>query len=151
MPQLKAYPTVKQSPWSCAASCVVSVSRFLGGPDRSESDWKVEIKTKENVTRPADIVKALRAHGFKATLSRGTSLPYISQAIAKGRPVIVRMQAYNGSHYVVLVGVDRANVTYMDPMQGEFKTIPKKEFMERWWDKVGRNVLRRLGITVWRE
>lgn len=151
MPQLHKFPSVVQTPWSCAAACVVGVDRFLGGPGLDEADWKWAIKTQENVTRPADIVKALRIHGFKATLSRGTSLPYISQAIEKGRPVIARMQAYNGSHYIVIVGVDRWNVRIMDPMHGEFKTISKKEFMEAWWDRVGRNVLRRLGITIWRE
>ena len=106
-------------------------------------------------TDPQPIADFLsRQPGLKAEYVRGARLEQLEQAVDRGEPAIVNIQAWQAvprakdlkawatdwidGHYVVLIGYDRGNFYFMDPStQGHYTYVPRGQLSDRWHDVVG--------------
>lgn len=48
------------------------------------------------------------------------------------------LRPFEDVHYLLLVGYDKENLTFVDVAQGREKTMPKDEFEGRWFGKLGK-------------
>lgn len=68
------------------------------------------------------------------------------------RPVICNITSKGGGHYIVVAGVSRGFVKYMDPTPGEIVSMRVDDFKASWLDiDRNANIFRRYGIAVWME
>jgi predicted double-glycine peptidase len=154
-PLLDVVPDVRQSTnYSCGAAALQAVLRYWR-IDVREGDLMAELGSDpERGTPPEAIARVARRFGLKAEIREGLGVDDLVEALRRGVPPIVDIQAWTLSdvespgfrwadvwedgHYVVLIGVDGANLVFEDPsLLGTRGFIPRAEFIERWHDYEG--------------
>jgi hypothetical protein len=148
-----ALPDVRQSTtYSCGASVLQAILLYYGIEEREDALMQAARTTEAFGTHPEDILRVAREHGLRAELREGLTLADLEAAAARRVPVVVALQAWTDSpgpdfdwsrawedgHYVIVVGLDEANVMVEDPsLLGCRGIIPRAEFLERWHDYEG--------------
>jgi predicted double-glycine peptidase len=144
-------PDVRQSTgYTCGASALQAVLAYWGTSEREDRLATRLHSTPEAGTHPLDILRVAREFGLTAELREGLDLSDLETALASGTSVIVDLQAWrertdspwtetwDDGHYMVLLGMDAANLYFEDPsLLGRRGFIPRSEFMDRWHDYEG--------------
>ena len=148
---LEGVPDVRQSTsYSCGAAALQAVLAYWGVSER-EDRLMARLRTSpEQGTSPDNIIRVAREYDLEAGLKEGLGLADLEAGLREGWTVIVDLQAWRESaaapwtetwddgHYVVLLGVDEANLYFEDPsLLGARGSIPKREFLDRWHDYEG--------------
>ena len=144
-------PDVRQSTgYTCGASALQAILAYWGTEEREDRLAARLKSTPEAGTHPLDIVRVAREFGLTADLRDGLDLSDLERALADGATVIVDLQAWrdradipwtetwDDGHYMVLLGMDAANLYFEDPsLLGARGVIPRAEFVDRWHDYEG--------------
>lgn len=151
LPGSAALPDVRQSTgYTCGAAALQAVLAYWGMPER-EDRLAARLRSSPDAgTRPLDIVRVARELGLEADLREGLALSDLEAALASGTTAIVDLQAWrdrddlpwtetwDDGHYMVLLGMDAANLYFEDPsLLGARGVIPRAEFVDRWHDYEG--------------
>ncbi len=150
-----AVPDVRQSTdYTCGASALQAVLAYWGIEEREDRLAARLRSTPEQGTHPEDIVRGARELGLTADLREGLGLADLERALAEGAAVIVDLQAWRDradipwtetwedGHYMVLLGLDAANLYFEDPsLLGARGVISRAEFVDRWHDYEGDSPL----------
>src|SRR5512138_204924 len=151
----EAVPDVRQSTgYTCGAAALQAVLSYWGTSEREDRLAARLHSTPEAGTHPLDILRVAREFGLTADLREGLELADLERALADGLSVIVDLQAWrersdvpwsetwDDGHYMVLLGMDAANLYFEDPsLLGARGVIPRAEFVERWHDYEGAEPL----------
>ncbi|HOW86826.1 MAG TPA: C39 family peptidase [Candidatus Aminicenantes bacterium] len=146
-----AVPDVRQSTgYSCGAAALQAVLACWGIEEREDRLAARLGTTPEQGTHPDAIVRGARELGLTAEMREGLELADLERALAEGASVIVDLQAWrdkpdapwaetwDDGHYMVLLGLDAANLYFEDPsLLGARGVIPRAEFIDRWHDYEG--------------
>ncbi len=152
LPHSASVPDVRQSTgYTCGAAALQAVLAYWGTPEREDRLAARLRSTAEAGTHPADIVRVAGEFGLTADLREGLTLADLEAALASGTTVIVDLQAWrvradapwtetwDDGHYMVLLGMDGANLYFEDPsLLGVRGLIPRSEFVDRWHDYEGQ-------------
>ncbi len=150
-----AVPDVRQSTgYTCGAAALQAILSYWGIDEREDRLAARLHSTPEAGTHPLDILRVAREFGLSADLREGLELADLERALAGGTSVIVDLQAWrdrsdrpwaetwDDGHYMVLLGMDAANLYFEDPsLLGARGAIPRAEFVERWHDYEGEEPL----------
>ena len=143
-----AVPDVRQAtPYTCSASALQAVLAYYGLETR-EAVLADELgATPENGAPPEAIVRVAVAHGLRATKRENMTVDDLGSEIARGRPVIVEIQAWSDpprtswaddwddGHYVIVIAVEGDRLVFEDPsVLGSRAVLSRREFEERWHD-----------------
>jgi uncharacterized protein len=151
---LEGIPDVRQSTsYSCGSAALQAVLQYYGVETREDHLMR-ELKTNPDAgTHPADIIRVAKQYGLTAALREGLKIEDLKAALDRGVPIIVAIQAWRDElksgvswagvwedgHYVIVLGLDAANVYVEDPsLLGCRGIIPRAEFQDRWHDYEGR-------------
>lgn len=145
----------QETDYSCGAAALLSVLRYWNVFSGKESDLYGPLGTDPRQgTEPPKLEQVARAMGLKAQLRKGMSVHDLREALARGETVIVDIQAWRegatanipweqdweDGHYVVLIGIDRANAYFEDPVLDDaYAYIDLNELPRRWHDYEDRN------------
>ena len=154
-PFFAAVPDVRQSTgYSCGAAALQAVLAYWGIEEREDRLAARLGTTPEAGTHPEAIVRGARELCLTAEIREGLELADLERALAEGTSVIVDLQAWRESpdapwtetwddgHYMVLLGLDAANLYFEDPsLLGARGVIPRAEFVDRWHDYEGEEPL----------
>lgn len=156
-------PLVRQpDTYSCGTASVLSVLGYYGIEFGYEDLSKALKASKSDGIDHRNIIKFFQDKGLEVELHKGMLLSDLQSFIDDEVPVIVVIQAWNGSlepvnyenewdsgHYAVVVGYDDDNIILMDPSTlGNYTYIPRDEFVKRWHDQDQDIKLRQAGIVV---
>lgn len=160
-PELRL-PDVRQTTdYTCSASALQAVLLYYG-----EEVGELELARELGAT-PADgappeaIVRVARAHGLTAELREQLRIDDLAQAVGRGIPVIVALQAWPNApvadyhkdwedgHYVVVIAVEREQLIFEDPtLLGSRGVLSRRDFLARWHDQDGRKRWLQAGIFL---
>ena len=103
--------------------------------------------TPEDGAPPEAIVRVAVAHGLRATKRENMTVDDLAAELARGRPVIVEIQAWSDTprtswaddwddgHYVIVIAVEGDRLVFEDPsVLGSRAVLSRREFEERWHD-----------------
>src|SRR5687768_9137959 len=119
---------------SCLPACVWSVLRFQG--------YEVEYPDVARACRlgqlgavPELAIQGLMEAGWDVEVLREFDVETVEEALAAERPLIVMLTVgsigiESFGHAVVLRGITEEAVSVMNPMIGEYETIPRHEFAD---------------------
>jgi predicted double-glycine peptidase len=148
---LEGVPDVRQSTgYTCGASALQAVLAYWGTEEREDRLAARLHSAPKAGTNPLEIVRVAREFGLTADLREGLELADLEAALASRTTVIVDLQAWrdrsdlpwaetwDDGHYMVLLGADRDNLYFEDPvLLGSRGMIPRSEFIDRWHDYEG--------------
>jgi predicted double-glycine peptidase len=148
---LAGIPDVRQSTgYTCGAAALQAVLAYWGTSEREDRLAARLRCTPEAGTHPLEIIRVAREFGLEAEIREGLELADLERALADGTTAIVDLQAWrergdvpwtetwDDGHYMVLLGMDAANLYFEDPsLLGTRGVIPRAEFVDRWHDYEG--------------
>lgn len=155
-------PDVQQTTdYTCGPSALQAVLAYFGA-DHREAELAAEMgATPKDGVPPEAIVRAARAHGLSAELRENLQIADLAQAVRRGIPVLVALQAWpdapiadysqawNDGHYVVVLSVERDRLIFEDPsLLGSRGVLSPRDFDRRWHDQDGPLRRQRLGILI---
>lgn len=143
MTALLPLPAVRQTAaHDCGAAVFRCVTRYWEGRGRRvKSDALYG-------THPDQLEPAFRAAGYSC-LSGELDVPALRAITKIGWPVCCLIQVDGVGHWVVVRGVYRGRVHFMDPADG-FRWLPSPEWERNWTDGDRRGtVFRQYGLAVW--
>jgi len=146
-----AVPDVRQSTgYTCGAAALQAILAYWGTEEREDRLAARLHSTPEAGTHPLEIIRVAREFGLTPDLREGLDLADLERALADGTTVIVDLQAWrdridlpwtetwDDGHYMVLLGMDAANLYFEDPsLLGARGVVPRAEFVDRWHDYEG--------------
>lgn len=126
-------PDVRQGEdYDCGAACIDAVRKFYSVRAKAE-----KLANPVQGMDPATVEAILRASGFDV-LSGTMTIRDLKHLTDNGRPVICPIDMYGG-HWVVVAGVARLKVTFMDSALPRDKPNPcvlsANAWAARWQDK----------------
>ena len=145
-----AVPDVRQAtPYTCGASALQAVLAYFGIEEREDALGAELGATPTDGVTPAAIVRAATARGLSARFATDTRVEDLEAALGRREPVILAIQAWGkgragggyaddwqDGHFVVLVGLDGAEVVVEDPsLLGSRGVMTRAELLERWHDE----------------
>jgi predicted double-glycine peptidase len=147
VPHLNRVPIVRQAtPYTCGAAVMQSILAYYG-EDWHEAALVTELKSDpEQGTDYRQMERFGREHGLAVAVNQHMTIADIRGGVAAGLPVVVAFQAWgekpdryeagwDDGHYAIVVGMDAANLYFMDPSTvGNYTFIPIREFEARWHD-----------------
>jgi predicted double-glycine peptidase len=153
-------PDVRQAtPYTCGAAALLSVLAYFGQEAREDTLAEALGTTPEDGAPPDAIVRVATAHGLAVRAKEGWSLAELADAMRRGRPVLVALQAWpdrgrasfaddwDDGHYVVVVAVERRVVVFEDPsILGGRGVLTHAAFLDRRHDRDGARSYVHLGI-----
>jgi len=157
---LLSVPDVRQTTdYTCSASALQAVLAYFG-EEAGEPELASELgATPHEGAPPEAIVRVARAHGLSAELRENLRIADLAQAVRRGVPVIVALQAWpdapirdyaqtwDDGHYVVVIAVERERLVFEDPsLLGSRGVLSHQEFERRWHDQDGS--VRRQGMGI---
>ena len=123
---------------TCVPACIRIVFHHLGFVF-SEAQICAACKTTALGTDQNEAAEGITLLGFKATMLKGAEFNVVAQSLRQGRPVIVFLSVndlpyggYAGLHAVVVNGVGKNEVSFVDPSRGEEIAIDLKTFLKAW-------------------
>jgi ABC-type bacteriocin/lantibiotic exporter with double-glycine peptidase domain len=152
--EAKVSPYQQKTQRTCSAACLRAVLLHHGLDVQEEVLCKL-IDIQHYGAELYQIVGAARALGFDAQQVEFKDLDEVRNHLKNDLPIICDVQSWTkagSGHYVVLTEEKDGKAEVMDPnTPGNWRSMPMKEFEDRWWD--GDNVfpgkkLRRPGILI---
>lgn len=155
-------PDVRQTTdYTCSASALQAVLAYYG-EETDEPELAAELgATPKDGAPPEAIVRVARAHGLSAELRENMRIADLADAVRRGIPVIVALQAWpatpiadyaqawDDGHYVVVLAVERDRLIFEDPsLLGSRGVLSPRDFDRRWHDQDGPLRRQRLGILI---
>jgi predicted double-glycine peptidase len=136
----------QQTDFSCGPAALLAILQYWGvDAGASEEDLYAELDTTpSDGTEMGKLADGAKARGLDAVLSASAcSLVDLESALRAGGTAVLNIQAHGDDyddradgHYVVLVGMDEANVYAMDPSQG-YGYLSREALLDRWKDVAG--------------
>lgn len=142
---------VQKSGFSCGAACLRNALQILGRiVDENEVRRRART-TPQDGTSETDLIRAMRAYGYRAREGRFTdrradadaAWDWLLSELDAGRPVILNVD--NLSHWVLAVGRLGDKVAISDPQRvgrivpgRVLKLYGRRTLMKRWWCNAGR-------------
>lgn len=143
---MKLVVCAPEHPHTRAVACLRMVAQHYGIP-KSEAELAVSCGTTANGTTPAGPVRAAGQIGLSATIAYG-DLSVLQAAVDLQRPAIVflgllasKSPSQLSIHAVVVTGIDRQNVTFVDPADGLEHVCDRASFLAGWQRASGISVL----------
>jgi predicted double-glycine peptidase len=142
------FPSGRQTfEFDCGAKALQLVMAYYG-VDIREGDLILKLRTDQQGTRPADMVRVAESYGFTASVQLDCSLTRLKQYIDYRTPVIVVLQAWSDhymsyadwrntnehGHYAVAIGYDEHIVLFEDPAAVSHTWLTIRDFLNRWHD-----------------
>lgn len=125
-------PFIPQSELLCGGAAATMVLRYWGATGVFPRDFQSLVRPEEGGIRTGDLVREVRRRGWRALPFRGDERE-LRGHISGGRPVIALIEVGPGRyHFVVVVSWTDDAVTYHDPADAPFRTVPPREFREAW-------------------
>jgi predicted double-glycine peptidase len=144
-------PDGDQHKSDCGPACVAMLLEYAGvRVDINTLAREAGMSTTKRYTLPADLIRAANLHGLKIERRTDCTIDMLRSAIALHCPPIVLIhygslgtlrqdRAWNGGHWVVVVGVSDDTIYVHDPdWQGEQRScgqnlaIPRAIFEDAW-------------------
>jgi ABC-type bacteriocin/lantibiotic exporter with double-glycine peptidase domain len=161
MMKMMHYPTVKQRTHDdCGAACVSSILRYHSRRHQYVKLCK-QLKLSKIGVDESEMVKFLRAEGFKAELMDNLTIDGLLECLKGERPVIMIIQAWSRrktetyactdyGHYVLAIGYNEDRIVFMDPALpfGTYGFVTREELDKRWYLLGEGSSMRRVGIVV---
>ncbi len=151
---------VQPNTYSCGAVCVQSVLWYYGNRKRQECVLeKVLDVDKDEWTETKNMIKFLKKEKFKVDMHQMT-VDELEWYVKRWIPVIVPIQARSDKkvkyanvrhegHFIVVVGYNKKNLFFSDPVTCHTCYLPKKEFLERWHDIDNKQKKYNDGIAIY--
>ncbi len=143
-------PLIRQATsYSCGAAALLAVLFYWQTFDGGEEELYEPLETTEAGTTPWKIEAVAKDFGLDANLYDGLSIENLKAALQDGQTAIVDLQAWHDGwhpnfdwssewedgHYVVLVGIDKTYLYFMDPSASAgYGYMPRAELDARWHD-----------------
>ena len=134
----------KQSPAMCGPACLKIVASYFGIEIGERRLIRVCRSSKITGTTGTNLVKGARELGFHAEIIDGADFKVIGKWLRNGTPVIVDWMSVSedlrtkrhiaGGHYSVVCGLNRDSIVLEDPAIGRRRAIPRRRFLNVWFD-----------------
>ncbi len=127
-------PFVAQRENACAAAALTMVLRYWGDPVPEAEMADAIPGPSANGLAGSRLAEVARRRGHDAIAYEG-DLAHLREYVAKGRPLVVALEAGRGGyHDVVVLGFDDATheVIVHDPAAGPARRLPIPSFEKRW-------------------
>lgn len=133
----------------CGPGAVKIVLNYYGGPNYTEDELAVKLKTTQtHGTSGKDMKTGAEAMGLKVDLKDEATFKDIEGWLKRGVPPIVNWftpgrtdyhpdKSYPEGHYSVVCGLDETYIYLQDPEIGGMRKIPRDTFMGIWFDCEG--------------
>jgi len=135
MIKLKAF---LQTPGLCGPASLKMVFDYYGVSVSERKIAKVAGATREKGTTKEGLIKAAKHFGFKVFLKENSTFYDLRYFVKKKIPVIVDWFLEDEGHYSVVVGLNRKNITLMDPTLKRERKISTEKFLRIWFDFPGK-------------
>ena len=131
-PALVDVPYVSQDERLCGGAAAAMLMRAAGARGIYADDFAPLIDEAAGGIHTMDLAAALRARGYRITVSNGTS-ETLREQLARGRPALVLVEDRPGRyHYVVVVGWTARAVIFHDPARAPFVERTSAQFDAAW-------------------
>ena len=108
------------------------VARYWGGRSVLPEDFRAALTPEGRGITPEVLESRARDLGLQTFAFRGEP-EAVQQHLARGRPLIVLLDAGSGLfHYVVLLAWNRERIVFHDPTEGPFRVATEEEWRRRW-------------------
>ncbi len=126
-------PYVPQRTDSCGAAALAMVLRYWGVEAAHDEIAGVLVEPELRGIRGSRLAAYAEERGFVAVAHEGDR-GHLRAHLAKGRPLIVALDAGKGRfHDVVVVDVaENGDVSVHDPAEGASRRLPARDFEKRW-------------------
>ena len=170
-------PLVRQSTgYSCGVACTQSILRYsgydfdvrednlisaLGANDQIGTRYEKIVEFLNTESHYSDSTQDGNANRIMAEAKFNLTIDELCDYLDQRKPVICAIQAwayltaseyqeeYESGHYVIAIGYDDKNIYFMDPStSGNYTYIPKDEFIARWHDIDGEEIINNFGIII---
>ncbi|KKS84747.1 MAG: hypothetical protein UV60_C0015G0015 [Parcubacteria group bacterium GW2011_GWA2_43_11] len=130
----------QENNYTCGAVTVQMLLRHHGIV-ASEDNLKIDLHTdKVYGTHHSAIINELTARGLYCYVNTGSTFDDVRFYVRdKKLPVLIHYleTIADWGHYALIVGYDRHNIFFNDPLYGHKYTLPRTTFLERWQDEKG--------------
>lgn len=142
MPVLSLPPKLQTGDADCGSSAFACVTQYWEGRGRTHKSDVIY------GTHPFTLEPKFREAGY-FTLAGEMDVATLKALTGNGWPVCCLVREGDDGHWVVVAGVSRGKVYYMDPLKGN-TSEPVQVWEKRWTDCDRRGtVFRRYGLAVW--
>ncbi|MBZ0186775.1 MAG: C39 family peptidase [Candidatus Obscuribacterales bacterium] len=152
--------TRQSSNYTCGAAALQSIFGFYGDEYREDVLARLLKSGPRHGTNYHRIERLARSKGYEVRSYENLTVKRLKEFLDDGKPVICLIQAWSETpcdysddwqdgHYVVAIGYDTTDFFFMDPSTlGNYTYIPEKEFLARWHDTDGKEVLVNFGMVI---
>ncbi len=140
-------PLLRQSsPSTCLPACLRIVFRYFG-VELSEDDLSDACGTTQAGTTLANATRGVRGLGLDAARIEQGTLEDLLYYLIHGEPVIAFLGVEHlpygdlGSHAVVVCGMERDHIVYVDPAHGREVSLDPLAFLRAWRARRGRGIV----------
>ena len=125
-------PFLPQSESLCGGAAAAMVMRYFGASGVYAETFADLVDPAAGGIHADDLLRALRARGWRAESFGGDSAS-VQSALRARRPAIVLIEDRPGRfHYVVVVGWSSGRLVIHDPARGPFRVMEERAFTEAW-------------------
>lgn len=125
----------QKTDYSCGAASLRMVFAHFGMRTSEKRLAEILGTNPRTGTSRKAMLRHAKARGLRVEARHHLTLAEVASDIAAKRPVIVlyREPEDDVAHYAVCVGVTKDRVHLHDPWHGPAFTIPRREFLRRWY------------------
>lgn len=151
--RLKPYP-IRQTPGFCGPASLASLFRYYGIRKSEAVVAKVCRASRRDGTSFKKMKRCVRTFGFEPVISKNTSWNKLMRTVSSGTPVIVNWYSDyippEEGHYSVAFRVTPKTISLMDPELGGVRRLPKRVFLEKWYDydDPGKRLVKRWMMSI---
>jgi hypothetical protein len=125
-------PFLPQSELLCGGAAAAMVMRYWGASGVYADTFADLVDPAAGGIHADDLLRALRARGWRAESFRGDSAS-VQSALQARRPAIVLIEDHpDRFHYVVVVGWSSGRVIVHDPARAPFRVLDERTFTAAW-------------------
>ena len=143
---LDVIPYEQQSKGYCGPACLKMVLGYYGIIKEEEELAELAGCTPRHGVSGEGLLEAAQYYGLEGKIQDNSSMEDLREAVMdKKIPVIVDWFSlmldetgyYSDGHYSVVVGLDTANVYFIDPEIGQQRSLKRRIFRRLWFDFSG--------------
>lgn len=124
-------PYIAQGGLLCGGAALAMVLRYWGDNEVVSEDFADILDPREGIHTDA-LVEAAESRGWNS-FAWHAQPDEVRAHLSRGRPVIALVDGgARTMHYVVLVAWTDGRVTYHDPARNPSRSLPEREFLDRW-------------------
>ncbi|MHB1329477.1 MAG: C39 family peptidase, partial [Gemmatimonadales bacterium] len=125
-------PYLAQTTLLCGGAAAAMVERWWGRRGVYAEDFSALVRVAEGGIRTTDLVSAVRARGWDASLLPGTPAA-VQLQLRSGTPVVALIEVGPARyHYVVVLRWDNGQVLFHDPADAPSVSLDEADFLTRW-------------------